>query len=155
MHTSSRSICTKHVKSPRNSQFCKVCNLLRPKTILDIRKKTFLQVNNKPVVNKLLKDFSNNRNKAYKVPVGSHIFPFNISKLRRGHRWDFPTLWKARLFQTNSASTSSDKCKFPLAVFQNYQWNTTRSLFSWRIKSSYDQLATCHLESREVTHTLR
>ena len=71
---------------------------IRPKTLLEIRKKTtFLQVINNPIICKSFKDFTNHRKKTNRAVVfSSRPFP-NILKYR-DHQWGLPIIWKTRCF---------------------------------------------------------
>ena len=73
-----------------NSQ--KICSWLRTsKTILKIRKwATFISVNNKPVIYKFFKDFTNERKKIYKAAVFSRT-NFPITLKYKDHQWDLQT----------------------------------------------------------------
>ena len=92
------------VKSPSNSirYNCeKICSWSRrPKTILEIRKKTtFLQVINNSIIYKFSKDFNNHRKKTNRAVIFScRPFP-NILKYM-DYQWNLPTIWKTKLIQT-------------------------------------------------------
>ena len=91
------------VKSPSNSirYNCeKTCSWSRrPKTMLEIRKKTtFLEVINNSIIYKLFKDFTNHRKKTNRVVVFSSRPFSNILKYRE-YWWNL-TIWKIRLLKT-------------------------------------------------------
>ena len=72
----------------------------RPKTILEIRKKTtFLQVTNNAIIYNLFKDFTNHRKKTNRAVVFSSR-PFSNILKYRDHRCNLPTIWKTRLLKT-------------------------------------------------------
>ena len=108
------------VKSPsisirHNCQ--KICNWSRrPKTILEIRKKTtFLKVISNPIIYKFFQDFTNHRKKTNRAVVFSSR-PFRNIPKHRDHCWDLPTIWKKRLFQTNIEESSQCVWRFRLTV---------------------------------------
>ena len=91
------------VKSPSNSIRCncqKICIWSRrPKTILEIRKKTtFLWVINKSIIFKFLKDFTKQVKKANRTVAFSDR-PFRNVFKNWDHRWDLLTIWNTRLLQ--------------------------------------------------------
>ena len=107
------------VKSPGNSiryNCQKICSRLRrPKTLLKIKRFTFLQMINNPIIYKFLKDFTNHRKRINRAMVFScRPFP-NILKCR-DHWWDFPTIWKTSLLQTHNEDFSYYVWKSRLTV---------------------------------------
>ena len=107
------------VKSPGNSiryNCQKICSRLRrPKTLLEIKRVTFLQMINNRIIYKFLKDFTNHRKKTNMAMVFScRPFP-NIFKCR-DHGWDFPTIWKTSFLQTHNEDFSYYVSKSRLTI---------------------------------------
>ena len=104
------------VTSPSNSiryNYQKICSWSRRrKIILEIRKKaTFLWVINNPIIYKFFKDVTNHRKETNRAVVfNCRPFP-NILKYR-DHRWDLPTIWKARLLQALASMYESSGSQF-------------------------------------------
>ena len=103
------------IKRPRNSKKCnckKICSWSRrPKTILEMRKKAwFIEVINKSIVYRFLKDFTNLWKKSKRAAVFSNRPLPNIFKYRK-HIWDFQKSGKQDSFwQLLKSSTSKYKC---------------------------------------------
>ena len=126
------------VKNPSKSIRCnckKICSWLRrPKTILEIRRKaTFLKMVNYM----FFKDFTNHRNKTNRVVVFSSR-PFSNIVKYRDQRWNFPTIWKTRLLETQIEEFGWYLGKFRFTVLLNNHWNTVRTKCLWQIKICYD-----------------
>ena len=88
-------------KSIRHNNCQKICSQSRrPKTILEVRKKTrFLWVIINRIIYKFFKDFNNDRKKTNRTVVFScRSFP-NICKYR-DYRWNLLTISKRRLLKT-------------------------------------------------------
>ena len=102
-----RSSSLKPIKSPNNSIIynCKkICSWLgRPKTILEIRKKTlFLQVINNSIIYKFFQDLADPGKKTNRVVTFSRR-PLPIILVNRDHQRNFPTIWR----QWNTGLVSS------------------------------------------------
>ena len=61
---------------------------------------TFAEVINNPAIDKFFKDFTSHRKKTNRAVVFSQRPLPSILKYKE-HRWNLPTIWKTRLFETH------------------------------------------------------
>ena len=96
----------------------KICSWSRrPKTILEIRKKGHISLDDQQSYYlQVFKDFTNNRKKTNRAVVFScRPFP-NILKYK-DHQWRLQTIWKTRFLQKHIEEFSYYVSKFRLTIF--------------------------------------
>ena len=100
-HSSRSPRLIKSLTSSIRYNFQKICSLIRPEAIVEIRKEAmYLEVISKSFIYKFSKDFTNHINKTKRAKVFRRGPLPNIHRYR-GHRLDLPTIWKTRFLQTH------------------------------------------------------